>query len=238
MKELHEMGYDELNDHVKDAIKEMRRKAYAEGYGQGKFDAQKDDDIQDAKLREISETILTPEKLAKLDQKRRDEIVTKAKADIDNLKNIMGSYTVKKEHYLPEIGSSGGDNALCNAEFIVNADKRTIVVLMKGHIFTSIYAKGIAKCDPSDCFNAHIGKAIALRRALGLVIPSDYLNVPNPTEVRVGDIIMRKGIVPGLRVITGDRGTRPNGERYFKTKEGAGTTIESNINKIIDDSRE
>ena len=224
MTELHEMGYDELNDHVKDVIKEMRRKAYAEGYGQGKFDARMDDVIQDGKLREISETILTPEKLAKLDQKKRDDIVAKAKADVGKLSRNGFSF------------NSVGDKRL--VKYIVNKDKRTVVALLSGYLSGIIYERGIAKCDPSDCFNVHIGKAIALRRALGLDLPSYYLNVPNPTEVRVGDVIMRKGIVSGLRVITGDRGTRPNGERYFKTKEGAGTTIESNINKIIDDSRE
>ncbi|MFP3830651.1 hypothetical protein, partial [Pseudomonas sp. SIMBA_021] len=51
---------------------------------------------------------------------------------------------------------------------------------------------GRAKAAPDDCFNVHIGKAIALRRALGLAVPDEYLNAPQPTEVRVGDIVCGK----------------------------------------------
>ncbi|WP_258381559.1 hypothetical protein [Bacillus velezensis] len=75
------------------------------------------------------------------------------------------------------------------SEFIVNRDKRTVVVLLKGAGTELVYVRGIAKAAPDDCFNAHIGKAIALRRSLGLAVPDEYLNAPQPTEVRVGDVI-------------------------------------------------
>lgn len=75
------------------------------------------------------------------------------------------------------------------ADFIVNAAKRTVVALKKSLIDTRILRRGIAKCAPNDCFNAHIGKAIALRRALGLEVPTEYLKVPQPTEVHVGDVV-------------------------------------------------
>lgn len=52
-----------------------------------------------------------------------------------------------------------------------------------------VISKGIAKCASSDCFNVHIGKAIALRRALGHQVPTEYLNAPQPTEVHVGDVV-------------------------------------------------
>src|SRR5699024_11680223 len=55
-----------------------------------------------------------------------------------------------------------------------------------------LFKRGIAKCDPSDCFNVHIGKAIALRRALEVEVPDEYLNTPQPTEVRVGDIVRHR----------------------------------------------
>jgi hypothetical protein len=102
-------------------------------------------------------------------QKRRDEIIEKAKRDVA---------------YIP---SQYGFNGY-NFEFIVNKEKRTVVVLRRyrdGHVLSH----GIAKCAPDDCFNVHIGKAIALRRALGLEVPDEYLNAPQPTEVRVGDVI-------------------------------------------------
>ncbi|KTF59864.1 MULTISPECIES: hypothetical protein [Bacillus amyloliquefaciens group] len=52
-----------------------------------------------------------------------------------------------------------------------------------------------AVCADGECFNIHIGKAIALRRVLGLEVKGVYLNVPQPTEVRVGDTILTGGHV-------------------------------------------
>lgn len=104
----------------------------------------------------------------KSDQQKRDEIVAQAQEDVRVL------------YY---------KDYLVDTDFIVNAEKRTVVALRKSKMYGHIKSKGIAKCAPNDCFNAHIGKAIALRRALGLEVPEEYLNVPQPTEVRVGDII-------------------------------------------------
>lgn len=73
-------------------------------------------------------------------------------------------------------------------EFVVNNDKRTVVALARygnlphdPHVIT----KAIAKCAPDDVFNADIGKAIALGRALGLDV-SEFENAVKPTEVVVG----------------------------------------------------
>lgn len=104
----------------------------------------------------------------KSDQQKRDEVVEKAKEDVRELLNSAYGY----DH-----------------EFIVNSAKRAVVYLRKVVGRTSIGLRGIAKCAPNDCFNAHIGKAIALRRALRLPMPVVYLNVPQPTEVRVGDVV-------------------------------------------------
>ncbi|WP_259331028.1 hypothetical protein [Bacillus sonorensis] len=101
-------------------------------------------------------------------QERRDEIVEQAKADVSGL--------LKRD--------IGHDH-----EFIVNTEKRTVVVLRKLRGCTNIVRRGIAKAAPDDCFNVHIGEAIALHRALGLEVPDEYLNAPQPTEVRVGDVV-------------------------------------------------
>lgn len=98
----------------------------------------------------------------------RDEIVEKAKHDVTDLLN---------EYQLSE------------KEVDVKREDLTVVCKIK-HLFSGKeLSKGIAKCAPDDCFNVHIGKAIALRRALGLEVPDEYLNAPQPTEVRVGDVI-------------------------------------------------
>lgn len=116
-------------------------------------------------------------------QRRRDEIVEQAKRDIEGLKGDDGNYGVRLSiHRLK-----------CKADFIVNKEKRTVVVLLRGFSTGEVIDRGIAKCAPNDCFNSHIGKAIALRRALGLEVPAEYLNAPQPTEVRVGDVVTFPG---------------------------------------------
>lgn len=104
----------------------------------------------------------------KSDQQKRDEIVAQAKEDVE--------YVVRR-------------CTTARTEFIVNTEKRTVVSIRKVLRNGRVISKGIAKCAPNDCFNAHIGKAIALRRALGLEVPAEYLNVPQPTEVRDGDYV-------------------------------------------------
>ena len=98
----------------------------------------------------------------------RDEIIEKAKADVAEL---VAEYTDYDERF----------------EFRVNRNKRTVVALSyyKGRV----HGRGIAKCAPDDVFNVHIGKAIALRRALGLEVPEEYVKAPQPTEPRVGDVV-------------------------------------------------
>ncbi|MEK4632527.1 MULTISPECIES: hypothetical protein [Bacillus] len=113
----------------------------------------------------LEERLWKPEKSA---QALRDEIVEQAKADVEDL-------------FKRDIGY--------RHDFIVNSEKRTVVALRKSFGEGYVRDRGITKATPDDCFNVHIGKAIALRRALGLAVPDEYLNAPQPTEVRVGDVI-------------------------------------------------
>lgn len=205
---FNELSYDQLTKHVEESVKALSLRAYAEGYKQGKFDVE----------------------VPKCGQQLRDEIVERAKRDIESLK-IRGYYSigVSKNPYR------------CRAEFIVNKQKRTVVVILKGHVSKVVRAKGIAKCDPSDCFNVHIGKAIALRRALGFEVPTEYLKAPQPTEVRVGDIVKtyldtgeyhRTFQVSGYWA--GDKNRLTDCENF-----GGYTSFEPNLgDKVIDDSRE
>jgi len=126
----------------------------------------------------------------------RDEVIEMAKRIVEALKrpgviNING-----KPHpweYRKNLEGEGSGIAY-NAEYIVNKEKRTVVVLLRGFNFGDVIEKGIAKCDPEDCFNIHIGKAIALHRALGLDVPKEFLSAPQPTEVKVGDVIKHTNI--------------------------------------------
>ncbi|MFC8150397.1 hypothetical protein ACFUP3_11890 [Bacillus paralicheniformis] len=152
------------------------------------------------------ERLWKPEKTA---QERRDEIVEQAKADVSGL--------LKRD--------IGHDH-----EFIVNTEKRTVVVLRKLRGCTNIVRRGIAKAAPDDCFNVHIEKAIALYRALGLEVPDEYLNMPQPREVRVGDVVMSIADKSKVYVIVDD-------EKRLIDGEAARTSIVAKYGKIIDDSR-
>ncbi|MDE1383266.1 hypothetical protein PVN24_10360 [Bacillus paralicheniformis] len=155
--------YDTAVENAREAIEELRLAAYAKGY-------------EDAR-RELTATA----PVEKTAQERRDEIVEQAKADINELKN--------RNFYEVPDADNFYNPYICTAEFIVNNQKRTVVALLRGANTSKVYARGIAKATPDDCFNVHIGKAIALHRALGLEVPDEYLNAPQPTEVRVGDVV-------------------------------------------------
>lgn len=147
-------------------VEAVEGQKYAEGYKQGRFDAEMD------RIGEVSSTT----------RLSRKEIVEQAKADIEALKS--GDHYIVKIQTNPPFSQAG-----CNVEFIVNRKKRTVVALLKGLITGRVYERGIAKCAPDDCFNEDIGKAIALRRALDVKVPEYYLNAPQPEGVEVGDIV-------------------------------------------------
>jgi hypothetical protein len=69
---------------------------------------------------------------------------------------------------------------LLRMKYVVNHEKRTVVCLSERYDHGYVDSKGIAKCCPSDSFNVHIGKAIALRRALGIEVPVEYLSAHIP----------------------------------------------------------
>ncbi len=231
MEKYRGMDSNELTEVATEVVGELRRKAYAEGYEQGKFDAE-----MNAGFKTIGKAVIECGISIESDQEKRDRIVEKAKEDVDNLTDqVMGD----DWFFIDGISCIG--NVV--PEFVVNKKKRTIVALLKYmHIDGLVPFKGIAKCAPEDCFNAHIGKAIALRRALDLEVPDEYINAPQPTEVQVGDNVRFKSF--------GTDGSNPR-DYYVRTiKEigkykvryaGGGFDFIKTINDegvIIDDTRE
>jgi hypothetical protein len=157
-------------------------------------------------------------------QKTRDDIIEMAKRDVTDL--------LEQYHPLTDCPM------WAYVKFVVNREKRTVVALIYDLALNYVKKRGIAKCHPDDCFNAHIGRAIALRRALGLEVPAEYLNTPQPTEVRVGDIVESRLLREPERYTV----VRTNEEVDEKPNR---CHIESLIvknfpvkTKIIDDSRE
>src|SRR5690625_7897972 len=201
-------SYEELLADMTGIIAKIYEKGFDKGYEQGKFDQRMETAFEDVKRVVNEETR----------QQKRDRIIEKAKKDIEELKD-GGMYD--RHTYA------------CTAEYIVNKDKRTVVAILRGFRTGKVRARGIAKCAPNDCFNVHIGKAIALRRALGLEVPDEYLNAPHPTRVRKGDIV--ESTIHGkdhvFKVEVG------SGEKPIAGKPHADAIYVKRA-KIIDDSRE
>ncbi len=200
--DFHDMEYGDLIKHVEESIRALRLRAYKEGYEQGRFDER-----IEGSGREQHQ------------QHRRDEIVERAKRDIDELRDDMDDLF---------------------ADFIVNREKRTVVALLRGYQSGIVYFRGIAKCYPDDCFNVHIGKAIALRRALGLEVPVEYLHAPQPKEVRVGDVVNGSEIdgfySPAKRFTLSGKNGEDGG--FFYRESASDWIEESQIGRIIDDSHD
>ncbi|MEV2662646.1 hypothetical protein ABND18_19495 [Paenibacillus larvae] len=192
----------------------------------------------------------------KLPQEVRDEIIEKAKADIEGLAINNYEYVNFIRHHTggnlsPFYRIRDGGRAMF-AEFIVNRKKKTVVCLLRGAITKEIYARGTAKCAPGDVFNSHIGRAIALRRALGLEVPTEYLNVPNPAELRKGDIVENsKSFNGGVHVVYAVRPSKRTYKRVvsspfrgadegytFIDKEDIEQWTHIKYAKVIDDSHE
>ncbi|MDQ0174450.1 hypothetical protein [Bacillus chungangensis] len=221
--EMPEITYDEAIKNAEKAIEVLRQAAYAEGYAQGKFDAE---------MERVA--TVAPKGPKELPQEKRDLIIEQAKQDV---KRLLGESRIRMVPNLCGELESFYPNCTYprdEVEFVINREKRTVVALIK-YVAGKVWAKGIAKCAPDDCFNKHIGKVIALHRALGLEVPGKYLNVPQPKKVREGDKI--KFIAPDHTFdgrIETVCGVDEDGAIW--TKESSGWVGEGDC-EIIDDSK-
>jgi hypothetical protein len=134
----------------------------------------------DEQMRSISKVME-----AKSPQQIRDEIVERAKAD------VMWLVDKVKTGAYGKIGiPAHTEHGPLVIDFVVNRDKRKVTAICRyKHITDEVAVVGRAKATPGEVFNVHIGKVIALFRALELDVPAEYVSVPSPTEVRVGDIV-------------------------------------------------
>lgn len=114
---------------------------------------------------------------------QRKAIIDEAKAFVESQKHDSEA---PYRRYIN--GKDGGYYGL-GVDFYVNAEKRTVVAVAHNYWDKSeVQYKGIAKCNPSDVFNADIGKAIALGRALGLDV-GKFEKAVQPGEVVVGQVV-------------------------------------------------
>lgn len=187
----------------------------------------KDANIPESTAKSIVDAITKAPK-----QLTRADVVAKAQVDIIWLQTVTEND--RPVYRLPIA-------RLCTAEFIVNREKRTVVVLLRREIRKSeVVSKGIAKCAPEDVFNVDIGKAIALRRALGLTVPSEYADAPKPEGIAVGDVVNGK-YKQGVDFYSEDRRftlTSYNAYKacFYYAEDGSDYIYANQIGQVIDDS--
>ncbi|PIC80516.1 hypothetical protein CSV75_01610 [Sporosarcina sp. P18a] len=116
----------------------------------------------------------------KTQNEQRAELIQRAREFVEGQRVVRKG----KKVYI----SPGYVGFWCSADFVVNADKRTVVCLLKS-ASDNVRSKGIAKCMPGEVFNAEIGKAIALARALEIDVPKEFMQAVQPDEWAVGQIV-------------------------------------------------
>jgi hypothetical protein len=172
--------------------------------------------------------VLTP-------QDMRDEIIKEAKRDVAELERYMDSIGTP-----PIKGNIVFNELRTRVKFFVNREKRAVTALIYDFDGYDLLTRGIAKCDQTDCFNVHIGKAIALRRALGLEVPMEYLKAPQPTELRVGDVV-NGAMTEGYYCVSNNFTLTGKGEKkgtFLYSELPEDYIYREQIGAIIDDSRE
>ncbi|MFD1270652.1 hypothetical protein ACFQ3Y_24895 [Paenibacillus motobuensis] len=165
-------------------------------------------------------------------QLTRAGVIEKAKADVAELirigQDVAERLTESDEFYA----------SFFTADFHINREKRVVTALVSytdssGRITEGNVAKGIARCSQGDVFHAEIGKAIALRKALGLVVPDEYLNAPQPENAAPGAVIRKIG---GAAV--GDKRVISNKRRYGNDSYSFTNGLSASVYncEIIDDT--
>ena len=129
----------------------------------------------------------------------RDSVIKQAISDVKDLLSTNYSMRTDVAKFVGEslwfVSDSPGIVVTDEVLFTINADKRTVVASIRyNENPQDVYKQGRAKCAPNDVFNEHIGKAIALRRALGLEVPVEYVTIENreQDDLAVGDVVRNK----------------------------------------------
>ena len=127
------------------------------------------------------------ERLAKAFEKKTETTPNeRRKAIIDEAKAFVDKYTpVVRIDDTPLTSEHGDVKITLN----VNSKKRTVACIVHYlHVADAPIKRGFAKCAPDDVFNADIGKAIALGRALGLDVER-FEKAVQPSQVVVGHVV-------------------------------------------------
>lgn len=125
----------------------------------------------------IPESVKSPNKL-------RAEIIEKAKGFVEESLN-QG----KEGSQISDLGNETHQYKFFDAEFEINKNEVKVSIYQNNsrdkRLKQAPLHVAYAKCHPNNVFNEHIGKAIALGRALGLDV-SEFEQAVQPNEVVVG----------------------------------------------------
>lgn len=184
----------------------------------------------------------------------RDGVIKQAISDVEDL--------LSRDYYSVGVGKTVRAHVGASVDFVIgagsdrvdffiNADKKTVIAKLfinspgfsKTVTRQSYATQGRAKCAPGDVFNEHIGKAIALRRALGLEVPVEYFTVEarDRDDLAVGDLVSdNEDGCDEIYEIT-NLVNNPNMSKYpgqaFVRKGGFGWLASSQVTLINDSAR-
>lgn len=121
---------------------------------------------------------------------------------------------------------------ICNAKFVRKENR--ITCLLKGVDTKKVHSVGRAECHVDDVFNEHIGRAVALAKALDIVeqLPPDILKAVQPDSMVAGHIIL-PGADSDIEVISSRnwKGECYTGDIYYFMDHSLSKGL-----KIIDDT--
>src|SRR5699024_5597095 len=139
-----EMNTDKLVELFREEVEKLEKEAYE----RGKRDA-------------FEKSIEEPVQPLSANQQRK-ELIERAGEFVEEHTTEISRKMAYLNSFVPLVREKGN----LTAKFIVNAEKRTVVALIHLSYSGGVASRGIAKCHPDEVFNADIGKAIALARAL------------------------------------------------------------------------
>lgn len=176
----------------------------------------------------------------------RDGVIKQAISDVEDLLSRVYTLSTDVANFVGEslwFTPRVFDYPLDEVLFTINADKRTVNALVRHIQSKKEISKGRAKCAPGDVFNEHIGKAIALRRALGLEVPVEYFEVEarDSDDLAVGDVVLDNEVGCDDVYEISELIYNPYSERYpgqaFRVNGQMGRLASSQVTLINDSAR-
>ncbi|QPK89694.1 hypothetical protein IEN91_04395 [Bacillus velezensis] len=174
----------------------------------------------------------------------RKEIVNQAKEDIKKLVSHG-----KGHRPFSNKGNTAYQKYYYQVVFRRSDRKRRVTALIYrtnvvgGNVSEKPIFIGRATCHPDACFNTYIGKAIALRRALGLNVPDEYLDAPEPEGVETGDVVYFPHISQNVNILDVDENPEyMDGDFTILTYSRIGSFLQAKLiynpktHKVIDDT--